>query len=382
MPSRSRFVSTAAALATAVVAAPILTTVVFATDEVLVRPGDTLTSISRRHDVSIERLVELNDLANPNRIFVGQTLRLEPAPKPAAPASAPATPAPAPAAAAARVHTVRAGEHLTGIAKRYGVSIASIASANDLADPSRIFAGQQLTIPGGDASATTSAPAPKPAAPAAAPATPAPAPAAAAARVHTVRAGEHLTGIAKRYGVSIASIASANDLADPSRIFAGQQLTIPGGGATAPAASAPTMPESMAVLVAKRDAVRRVIVEEADRYRVSPALALAVAWQESGWQQGVVSSAGAIGVMQLLPATGEWVGEAMLGTPVNLSDLRHNVRAGVRLLAHYLDRYDGNRDLVLAAYYQGQTAADRHGVFAVSRPYVASIKRLEVLFAR
>jgi LysM repeat protein len=381
LPSRSRFVSTAAAVATAVLAGPILTTVVFATDEVLVRPGDTLTSISRRHDVSIERLVELNDLANPNRIFVGQTLRLEPVPsEPAAPAAAPATPAPvAPAAVAARVHTVRAGEHLTGIAKRYGVSIASIASANQLADPSRIFAGQQLTIPG--ATVPASPPAPEPAAPAAAPATPAPtAPEAAAARVHTVRAGEHLTGIAKRYGVSIASIASANQLADPSRIFAGQQLTIP--GASAPAASAATMPESMALLVAKRDAVRRVIVEEASRYRVPPALALAVAWQESGWQQGVVSSAGAIGVMQLLPATGEWVGEAMLGTPVNLSDLRHNVRAGVRLLAHYLDRYDGNRDLVLAAYYQGQTAADRHGVFAVSRPYVASIKRLEALFAR
>ena len=93
MPSRSRFVSTAAALATAVVAAPILSTVAFATDEVLVRPGDTLTAISRRHDVSIERLVELNDLENPHRIFVGQTLRLEPAgdADPAAP-SAPATP--------------------------------------------------------------------------------------------------------------------------------------------------------------------------------------------------------------------------------------------------------------------------------------------------
>ncbi|HEX5955975.1 MAG TPA: LysM peptidoglycan-binding domain-containing protein, partial [Solirubrobacterales bacterium] len=337
-------------------AAPILSTVVFATDEVLVRPGDTLTAISRRHDVSIERLVELNELANPHRIFVGQRLRLEPAPA-ATPAATPA----APAATASRVHTVRAGEHLTGIAKRYGVTIAAIASANRLADPSRIFAGQQLTIPGSGGAAKPAAPAPKPAAPAAAPA----APEATAARAHTVRAGEHLTGIAKRYGVSIASIVSANGLADPSRIFAGQQLTIPGGGATAPAASVPTMPESMAVLVAKRDAVRRVIVEEADRYGVPPALALAVAWQESGWQQGVVSSAGAVGVMQLLTATGEWVGEAMLDTAVNLSDLRHNVRAGVRLLAHYLDRYDGNRDLVLAAYYQGQTAADRHGVFAV-----------------
>ncbi len=136
----------------------------------------------------------------------------------------------------------------------------------------------------------------------------------------------------------------------------------------------------MAELVARRDAVRRVIVEEAARYDVPAALALAVAWQESGWQQGVVSHANAIGVMQLIPATGEWVGEAMLGHSVNLRDLRHNVRAGVRLLAHYLQRYEGNRDLVLAAYYQGQTAADRHGVYPVSRPYIASIGVLERLF--
>ena len=301
MLSRPRHLTTASAIATAIVAAPILTTAALATDEVLVRPGDTLTAISRRHDVPIERLVEINDLADPNRIFVGQTLRLEPAPA----AAAPKPPAPAPAT---------------------------------------------------------------------------PAPAAQAAHIHTVRAGEHLTGISRRYGVTIAAIAKANRLADPGRIFAGQQLTIPGTAAAKPAA--PAMPPTMAVLVAQRDAVRQVIVEEANRFGVSPALALAVAWQESGWQQKVVSSAGAIGVMQLLPTTSEWVGEAMLGSAVDIHDVRANVRAGVRLLRHYLDRYDGNRDLVLAAYYQGQTAVDRHGVYRVSRPYIASIKLLEAIFGR
>jgi soluble lytic murein transglycosylase-like protein len=197
--------------------------------------------------------------------------------------------------------------------------------------------------------------------------------------VHTVRAGEHLTGIARHYGVTIAAVASANRLTDPSRIYAGQRLTIPGSSAPAAAASK-ALPASMAALVAERDAVRRVIVEEAGRYGVPPALALAVAWQESGWQQGVVSHANAVGVMQLLPATGEWVGSAMLGTTVDIGDLRQNVRAGVRLLAHYLDRYDGSRDLVLAAYYQGQSAVDRHGVYPVSRPYIASIRVLESLF--
>jgi soluble lytic murein transglycosylase-like protein len=243
---------------------------------------------------------------------------------------------------------------------------------NGLANPNRILAGQRIRL----VPAKPVAPAPaKPAAPAA--------PAAAAPKVHIVRAGEHLTGIARSHGVTIAALAAANRISNPSRIYAGQRLTIP-GTALAPAkpaaAAKQPMPASMAELVARRDAIRRVIVEEAGRYAVPPAFALAVAWQESGWQQGVVSHANAIGVMQLIPATGEWVGEAMLGHQVNLRDLRHNVRAGVRLLAHYLDRYDGNRDLVLAAYYQGQTAADRHGVYPVSRPYIASIRVLERLF--
>jgi N-acetylmuramoyl-L-alanine amidase len=306
LPSRSRSVTTTAGLAgalvTAFLAVPFLGQAVLATDEIVVRPGDTLTSISRRHDVSIEHIVELNRLANPNRIYVGQRLQLttEPAAKPA-----PAPAAPKPEAPPERSHTVRAGEHLTGISRHYGVTIAVIVAANRLADPSRIYAGQTLTIPG------VAAPAP---------------------------------------------------------------MAASGGGAS--------MPSSMAAMVAERDPVRRVIVEEAKRFGVPAALALAVAWQESGWRQDVVSWAGAVGVMQLLPATGEWVGEAMLGSAVDIHDLRGNVRAGVRLLAHYVDRYDGSRDLVLAAYYQGQTAADRHGVYRVSRPYIASIKVLEALFGR
>jgi soluble lytic murein transglycosylase-like protein len=279
------------------VAVPILATVAIGADEIVVRSGDTLIAIARRHDLSVERLVDLNGLADPNRIFVGQRLRLEPIE-----AAAPAAPA---APVTARTHTVRVGEHLTGIARAYGTTIAEIVAANGLADPSRIFAGQRLSIPGAPVQQTAAKPA---------------------------------------------------------------------------ASDAAAMPASMAALVVERDAVRKVIVAEAERFGVPTAFALAVAWQESGWQQRVVSWAGAVGVMQLLPTTGEWVGEAMLGTPVELRDTQQNVRAGIRLLAHYLDRYDGNRDLVLAAYYQGQTAADRHGVFAVSRPYIASIKALEALF--
>jgi soluble lytic murein transglycosylase-like protein len=70
----------------------------------------------------------------------------------------------------------------------------------------------------------------------------------------------------------------------------------------------------------------------------------------------------------------------MLGHQVNLYDARSNVQAGITLLKHYLARYHGDRSLVLAAYYQGQTAADRYGVYHMTRPYIASILALEAFF--
>ena len=257
---------------------------------------------------------------------------------------------------------VQPGDTLTGIAKRHGLTIAQLVALNDLADPNRIVAGQRLTV--------SSSPGARPAAPR--PATPS----APAARSHTVRSGEHLTGIARHYGLTIAEVAAANGISDPSRIYAGQRLHIPGAVASSPADAGTSLPAEVRDRMEGRSDARRLIAAEAERFGVPVPLALAVAWQESGWQQRVVSTAGAIGIMQLLPSTGEWVGEAMLGTRVDLRDARQNVRAGTRLLAHYLDRYEGNVDLVLAAYYQGQTATDRHGVYPVSRPYLASIKAL------
>jgi LysM repeat protein len=369
--SRSRAQIALPSLLVATALTPLIATAALASDPTLVvEPGDTLSELALEHRVEMAELARINGIADVNRIYAGQILRL--ASTPAAP------PATAPAATGARVHTVRLGENLTWIARRYGVTIAAIVSANTIADPSRIFAGQRLTIPG-------SAPAANPpAAPVAtaAPTSAAPAPAAAVSppRTHTVRPGENLTRIGLRYGVTIAAIVSANGISDPSRIFAGQRLTIPAAAvASTPAAGA--MPASMAELAARRTDVRAAITEEAQRAGVPVSLALAVAWQESGWQQGVTSHAGAVGVMQLLPATADWVSEVMLHAPVSIGDMRSNVRAGVTLLAYYLVYYDGNRELALAAYYQGQAGTDRHGIYTMTRPYIASILELERIFA-
>jgi LysM repeat protein len=359
MPRRThlpllRIATLLAALAGSVVAMPAA-----ATDRVVVvQPGDTLSQIALENGVSVEQLRALNGIADPNRIFAGQRLRVSGPGVAATPAAPVAEPT---------IHVVASGENLTGIARRYGSSIAAIATANGLANPSFLRVGQRLTIPGG-----TSAPAPAPAAPAAA------APV-LAATIHVVASGENLTGIARRYGSSIAAIATANGLANPSFLRVGQRLTIPGAGGPTQG-SAARMPASMAELVAARAVIGSLIRAEAQAQGVPVAFALAVAWQESGWRPDVVSPAAAVGVMQLTPPTADWVASTMLGHLVDLYDARSNIEAGVALLRHYLARYHGDRQLALAAYYQGQTAADRYGVYAVTRPYIASIAALEKLF--
>ena len=373
MRRRPQILFLAWTLARAVVAAPRVGGRAAATDRVIVvQPGQTLSHIAAREGVSIERLVRLNNLADPNRIFAGQRLRVS--------SGGPRAGTSGRARADAR-HRVSVGESLSAIALRYRSTVGAIARANHIADVSLIYAGQILRIPGSGAERERGARSGGDVRGGARDAT----------TLHRVGYGESLWSIAVRYGSSVTTIARANGIANPSFIRVGQLLTIPGsrGGAGAPGDAAnggrvggPThaMPADMASLVRARGHIGRVIVAEARRQGVPPAFALAVAWQESGWQPRVVSSAGAIGVMQLLPATEEWVGSAMLGHGVNLWDPAQNVKAGVRLLKHYLARYGGSRAMALAAYYQGQTAADRYGIYPVSRPYIASIQRLEQLF--
>jgi N-acetylmuramoyl-L-alanine amidase len=355
--------------------APALRQTARAGDEVVVRSGDTLSAIAVRHGVAVSALAAANGITDPNRIYAGQRLVVTER-STSAPASTAAT-----AARRATTHTVKPGDNLWSIARFYGVSLSALVAANKITDPSRIRPGMKLTIPG---SADAAKPKPKPVAK---PAPPAP----GAARTHIVKRGESLWSIGRTYGVSVSALVAANRISDPSRLKVGQRLTVPGSAAGAPSPKpnpnpkpapppAPDMPEWMTETMAKRDGVRRIIVAEAKAAGVPVALALAVAWQESGWRQNVVSSAGAVGVMQLMPGTAEWIGESMLGRPLKINDTRDNVRGGVTLLAHYLRRYDGNRDLVLAAYYQGQGAVDRHGIYPVSRPYIASIKALVRLF--
>jgi LysM repeat protein len=247
-------------------------------------------------------------------------------------------------------HLVQPGETLSEIAESYGVPLSELAGVNDIADPDVIVAGTALFIPDGEE------------APAASNGT-----AAAPNGTYRVEAGDTLEGIAATFDTSVASLLAANpEVADPDLIVAGQVLDIPSGSAVA----------------AGNGSVAALLRGTALDYGLDPTLVQAVAWQESGWRQGVVSPAGAVGIMQLLPETGAWIAQDLVGAPLDITDsASDNLIAGVALLSWLLDR-TGNMDLALAYYVQGQGSVARNGIYPETWDYIASVDTIRSYIAR
>jgi LysM repeat protein len=350
-----------AALLTVSVATPAA-----AGDEVIVQSGDTLWDLARKHGTTVAALAALNQIVDPSVIRIGERIVLRPPAPVAAPPTVP------PPASAPVIYVVRSGDTLWGIAAHFHTTVAALAQANKLADPSFIRIGQALAIPQSTAAASNPAQA---AAPASAP---------VIGVSHVVQAGESLWALSIRYGVSIQAIAGANGLPNASFIRTGQVLVIPvaAGPATAGAVTIATMPAQMASLVAARTGSRDLLLAAAREFGVSAPFVLAVAWHESGWQPGAISFAGAVGLMQLMPDTADWVAGSMLHESPAISDPRWNARGGVRLLAYYLAHYHGDKATTLAAYLQGMGSVDGSGIHPGSRPYINSILSLEAIFSR
>lgn|SRR5574337_53777 len=120
---------------------------------------------------------------------------------------------------------------------------------------------------------------------------------------------------------------------------------------------------------ADQNQVKSLIIEAANRYGVDASLALAVARVESNFNQSAVSSAGAIGVMQLMPATAAGLG-------VDPTDLSQNIDGGVRYLSQLLGKYNGDSSLALAAYNAGPGNVDQYGgipPFPETQAYVQQV---------
>lgn len=181
--------------------------------------------------------------------------------------------------------------------------------------------------------------------------------------VHRVREGDTLAGIAARYGSSVRRLARANRLRSPNVIVIGARLVIPN-------------PAPRARAGGDAAAVRALIDRWSAHYGVDARLARALAWMESGFQPGIVSPVGAWGVMQVTPATWDFVTSVLIGFPVARTT-DGNVRVGVAYLRHLLHEFGGNERLALAAYYQGPAAVRKRGLLPESRAFVADVLALK-----
>ena len=203
---------------------------------------------------------------------------------------------------------------------------------------------------------------------------------------YVVERGDTASGLAVRLGAWTAEIVSHNHLGRSGALRIGQRIEVPvvgRGGAKDEDRDTDKDRDRDGTTRTRmwqhpdrdREKVRRVIAGAARSHGVDPQLALAVAWQESGWQMGVVSSADAIGAMQVLPSTGRWM-EHYAGRDLDLRRTGDNARAGV-LLLRVLSRHTERRAHKIGAYYQGLGAVRRYGLFDETRTYVDNVEAIK-----
>ncbi|MFW2514423.1 LysM peptidoglycan-binding domain-containing protein [Demequina sp. SO4-13] len=345
-----------------------------------VAAGDTVWDLARRYGTTVSALIDANGLDSRAIIREGQSL-IVPGGSTATPAANTSTPSDGVR------HTVAEGDTVWGLARKFGTSVSDIVRANDLDSRAIIREGQTLTIPGATAVGDT------PASTAVATDTNL-AEFGGATQQHTVASGDTLARIADRFGVTVSAIVSANAIKNPSVIRTGQQLTIPGGvpsglvgdtflGRTYSAGVVGAANQNKATLnatdVPSRAQMQQMIADTARSMGVDPALAQAVAYQESGFNMRAVSPANAVGAMQVIPSTGEWASD-LVGRDLDLLNPQDNVTAGVAVLRH-LQRDGRELETAIAGYYQGETGVRKYGMYADTKRYVASVLALTGRFS-
>ncbi len=328
-----------------------------------VAPGDVLSTIADEHAVPVDTLIELNDLTDPDLIYIGQVIDL------------PGSDAPEPAETAA-THTVEAGDTMWAIARLHQLTVDALAALNAIDNPALITIGQVLDLPGDGAQSS-----PPPADDQtglteldAEEAGPAP----DDVVVHEVEPGDTLSGIAQRYGVELDALLAGNGLTRSSVIVPGQRIVISATLAEIDPADLADLPQDL-LTDPDRLSLLPVFDRWAAHYGVPADLVKALAWFESGWNNEVVSSAGALGIGQVLPITADFVSDVLLGEELDPGIPEENIRLSIRYLRYLLDETDDVR-LAIASYYQGLTATRRHGIYTSSQFYVDGILALRSRF--
>jgi N-acetylmuramoyl-L-alanine amidase len=185
-------------------------------------------------------------------------------------------------------------------------------------------------------------------------------PASLPSAVHIVVVGDTLTAIAGRYGTTLTALVAANHINPATPIVIGQHLRLP---------------VAMAALDPSKADVQAMLDAWSARLGVDPHLVRALAWMESGFQTSLVSNVGARGVLQTLPTTRAYVETVLARRPLPKT-VDGDVEVGVLYLRHLLQVFGGDERLALAGWYQGELAVKEHGLYKVTKPFVADVLAL------
>ena len=370
----------------------------------IVKAGDTVSEIAKKYNTTVSQITKLNKLVNANRIYVGQKLIVKAG-------SSTAKPTVVKAANTGKTYTVKAGDTLSAIAVKHGTPVAKLVELNSIKNANMIRIGQTLKLSGTTSTKTAAKATPKstgkttpkslgkvtekPKTSATAKNT------SRSSTTYTVKSGDTLSVIARKYNTTVSALANANNISNPSRIYVGQKLTIGDASASTSATKSTqtlvqnnfpgyTYPEATVsaansnknalvnTSVPSRAQMQQKVRQTALSMGVDPKLALAHAYVESGFDMTAVSPANAIGVMQVIPSSGEWASQ-LVGRKLNLLDPDDNVTAGVAII-RYLQRNAYSLDQGIAGYYQGLGGVQKYGMRSDTVNYVAKVKKAMASF--
>lgn len=185
---------------------------------------------------------------------------------------------------------------------------------------------------------------------------------------YRVRPGDTATAIATRFHAWTAELLRVNHRGPGAVWRVGERVLVPVVTARArPGRTSSTQDQTSR---ASKSAVRAEVARTARAHGMGAEVALAIAWQESGWKQHVRSPVGAIGTMQVMPGNRVWL-STLVGRPLRLSRLHDNVTAGVVLFRTLRSRHGLHRSI--AAYYQGIGSLREHGRYPSTKAYVRNV---------
>lgn len=182
-----------------------------------VQSGDTLSGIAVEYNTTTATLTSLNNLSNPNLIYVGQRLLVKSASTSTATSTASATSTSS--TTSATTYTVKSGDTLSSIASSHNTTTAALTSLNSLANPNLIYVGQVLKLANTTTASTSS--------------TSSAASTSSSATTYTVKSGDTLSSIASSYNTTTSTLTSLNNLSNPNLIYVGQVLKVAGSSTSA-----------------------------------------------------------------------------------------------------------------------------------------------------